>query len=90
MTVKGLYDSKPAKLYLFGQPAEGDLKRPWLAAPGIFGAGASSSLLSLLPLVCDLVMTRVRVFLLFFSLAAAAAAPADAIKDGKTEAKKTK
>lgn len=43
MTVKGLYDSKPAKLYLFGQPAEGDLKRPWLAAPGIFGAGASSN-----------------------------------------------
>ncbi|CED84465.1 Protein involved in inorganic phosphate transport [Phaffia rhodozyma] len=41
MTLKGLYDSKPAKVYLFGQPATGDLKRPWLAAApgaGLFGA----------------------------------------------------
>lgn len=38
MTVKGLYDSKPAKLWLMGQKAEGDLKRPWLAAPSMFGA----------------------------------------------------
>jgi hypothetical protein len=41
MTVKGLYDSKPAKLWLMGQKAEGDLKRPWLAAPSMFGASSA-------------------------------------------------
>lgn len=44
MTVKGLYDSKPAKVYLMGQPATGDLKRPWLAAApgaGLFGGKLS-------------------------------------------------
>ena len=37
MTLKGLLESKPAKLHLFGSPAVGDLKRPFAAAPSMFG-----------------------------------------------------
>jgi len=40
MALKNLYDSKPAKIHLFGEPAEGDLKRPFKAA-GLFGAAGS-------------------------------------------------
>ncbi|KAK7031442.1 Pho88 superfamily [Favolaschia claudopus] len=40
MGLKGLYDAKPVQVHLLGQKAEGDLKRPWKAAPGMFGAAA--------------------------------------------------
>lgn len=36
MALKNLYDSKPVKIHLFGEPAEGDLKRPFKAG-GLFG-----------------------------------------------------
>jgi len=39
MGLKSLYDSKIVALYILGKPAEGDLKRPFKAAPGLFGAG---------------------------------------------------
>lgn len=29
MALKNLYDSKPIKIHILGQPAEGDLKRPF-------------------------------------------------------------
>ncbi|KIP11048.1 hypothetical protein PHLGIDRAFT_64642 [Phlebiopsis gigantea 11061_1 CR5-6] len=38
MGLKGLYDSKLVSIYLQGQPAEGDLKRPFKAAGGFLGA----------------------------------------------------
>jgi len=41
MGLKGLYDAKPIMIHILGKPAEGDLKRPFKAAPGMFGAGAS-------------------------------------------------
>lgn len=37
MGIKSLYDSKIVALYILGKPAEGDLKRPFKAAPGLFG-----------------------------------------------------
>jgi hypothetical protein len=37
MGVKGIYDAKPVQIHLFGKPAEGDLKRPFKAAPGLLG-----------------------------------------------------
>lgn len=36
MALKNLYDSKPIKIHIFGEPAEGELKRPFKAA-GLFG-----------------------------------------------------
>lgn len=36
--VKNALDSKPAKVWLFGNEAKGDLKRPWKAA-NPFGMG---------------------------------------------------
>jgi len=39
MGLKGLYDAKPVTIYIFGKPAEGDLKRPWKASAGMFGGG---------------------------------------------------
>jgi len=36
MALKNLYDSKPIKIHILGQPAEGDLKRPFKSA-GLFG-----------------------------------------------------
>ncbi|BGP58381.1 hypothetical protein JCM8202_001883 [Rhodotorula sphaerocarpa] len=36
MPIKSLYDSKILKIHLLGQPATGDLKRPFEAAPGMF------------------------------------------------------
>ncbi|KAF7370898.1 Pho88 superfamily [Mycena sanguinolenta] len=38
MGLKGLYDAKPVQVHLLGMKAEGDLKRPWKAAAGMFGA----------------------------------------------------
>ncbi|KAJ7850005.1 inorganic phosphate transporter [Mycena olivaceomarginata] len=38
MGLKGLYDAKPVQVHLLGQKAEGELKRPWKAAGGMFGA----------------------------------------------------
>ncbi|KAJ7695033.1 inorganic phosphate transporter [Mycena rosella] len=40
MGLKGLYEAVPVKVHLLGQKAEGDLKRPWKAAGGMFGAAA--------------------------------------------------
>ena len=37
MGLKGLYESKLVALYIFNKPAEGDLKRPFKQAPGLFG-----------------------------------------------------
>jgi hypothetical protein len=36
MGLKNLYDAKPVAIHAFGQPAEGDLKRPFKVA-GMFG-----------------------------------------------------
>ena len=36
MALKNLYDSKPIKIHVLGQPAEGELKRPFKAG-GLFG-----------------------------------------------------
>ena len=37
MGLKNLYDAKPILIHVLGRPAEGDLKRPFKAAPGMFG-----------------------------------------------------
>jgi len=37
MAIKNLVESKPFKLYILDKPAEGDLKRPFKAPPGLFG-----------------------------------------------------
>lgn len=39
MALKNLYDSKPIKIHILGQPAEGELKRPFKAG-GLFGEHA--------------------------------------------------
>src|SRR3954467_5891269 len=36
MGIKNLYDAKPVKIYIFGQKAEGELKRPFKSA-SMFG-----------------------------------------------------
>ena len=36
MALKNLYDSKPIKIHILGEPAEGELKRPFKAV-GMFG-----------------------------------------------------
>lgn len=36
MGLKGLYESKPFAIYILGKKAEGDLKRPFKQAPGLF------------------------------------------------------
>ena len=35
MTIKGVLESNPAKLHLFGAKAEGNLSRPFKTAPGL-------------------------------------------------------
>jgi len=40
MGLKGLYDAKPISIHILRRPAEGDLKRPFKAAPGLFGGAA--------------------------------------------------
>lgn len=37
--LKGAFEGNLIKIYLLGQPAIGDLKRPWKAAGGIMGMG---------------------------------------------------
>ncbi|KAJ7065214.1 inorganic phosphate transporter [Mycena amicta] len=37
MATKSLYDATPFKIHVLGIKAEGDLKRPWKAAGGMFG-----------------------------------------------------
>ena len=37
--LKGAFEGNLAKIHLFGQPAIGDLKRPWKAAGGMMGMG---------------------------------------------------
>ena len=36
MALKNLYDSKPIKIHVLGEPAEGELKRPFKTT-GLFG-----------------------------------------------------
>lgn len=43
MTLKGLVESKPAKLHLFNSPAVGDLKRPFAAPPSMFAGLAPAA-----------------------------------------------
>ena len=38
--LKGAFEGNLIKVHLFGQPATGDLKRPWKAAGGMMGMGA--------------------------------------------------
>ena len=45
MAFKSLYEAKIVKIHVLGQNADGDLKRPFKAAGGLFG-GASCSRLS--------------------------------------------
>ena len=37
--LKSAFESNLAKIYLYGQPASGDLKRPWKGAGGLMGMG---------------------------------------------------
>lgn len=37
--LKGAFEGNLVKVHLFGQPAIGDLKRPWKAAGGFMGMG---------------------------------------------------
>ncbi len=37
--VKGAFEGNLVKIHMFGQPASGDLKRPWKAAGGMMGLG---------------------------------------------------
>jgi len=37
--LKGAFEGNLIKVHLFGQPATGDLKRPWKAAGGMMGMG---------------------------------------------------
>lgn len=37
--LKGAFEGNLVKIHLFGQPAIGDLKRPWKAAGGLMGMG---------------------------------------------------
>jgi Phosphate transport (Pho88) len=39
--IKGAIEGNLAKVYLFGKPAVGDLKRPWKASGGMMGMGQS-------------------------------------------------
>ena len=43
MGLKNLYEAKPVAIHIFGHKAEGELKRPFKGAPGLFG-GATVSL----------------------------------------------
>lgn len=39
LPLKGALEGNLAKVWIFGQPAVGDLKRPWKAAGGFMGMG---------------------------------------------------
>ncbi|GAA6017852.1 hypothetical protein JCM10207_003475 [Rhodosporidiobolus poonsookiae] len=43
MPLKSLYDAKILKIHLFGQPATGDLKRPFAAPPSMFNPTPSNA-----------------------------------------------
>lgn len=45
MGLKALYEAKTVKIYILGQPAEGDLKRPFKGAGGLFGGKRECDLL---------------------------------------------
>ena len=55
MGLKGLYDSNEIALHIFGRKAEGDLKRPFVAPPGLLGCTSSFSKLFhvLLTIACS-------------------------------------
>ncbi|KAJ8503504.1 hypothetical protein ONZ45_g10806 [Pleurotus djamor] len=40
MGIKNLFDAKPVSIHVLGKAAEGDLKRPFKGAPGMFGMAA--------------------------------------------------
>lgn len=42
MGIKNLYDAKPVALYILNKQAEGDLKRPFKNAGGLFGAASGA------------------------------------------------
>lgn len=41
LPLKGAFEGNLVKIHVFGQPAIGDLKRPWKAAAGFMGMGGS-------------------------------------------------
>ena len=41
LPLKGAFEGNLVKIHVFGQPAIGDLKRPWKAAAGFMGRGGS-------------------------------------------------
>ncbi|GAA6039539.1 hypothetical protein JCM8097_008377 [Rhodosporidiobolus ruineniae] len=43
MPLKSMFDSKILKIHLFNQPATGDLKRPFAAAPSMFAPGGATA-----------------------------------------------
>lgn len=40
--LKGAFEGNLVKIHLFGQPANGELKRPWKSAGGMMGMGGAS------------------------------------------------
>lgn len=42
--LKGAFEGNLMKIHLFGQPAVGDLKRPWKSAGGMMGMGGGGDL----------------------------------------------
>jgi hypothetical protein len=42
--VKGAFESNLIKVHVFGQPAAGELKRPWKAGGGMMGMGQSGEI----------------------------------------------
>lgn len=44
MGLKNAYDARLVQIYIFGKPAEGDLKRPFKTSGGFFSGAFSSSL----------------------------------------------
>ncbi|KAK4053975.1 phosphate transporter (Pho88) [Microbotryomycetes sp. JL221] len=51
MAIKGLYDAKIVKIHMLGQPAEGDLKRPFVAAPSFMNPGGNNNATAAAPAV---------------------------------------
>ncbi|KAK4048625.1 phosphate transporter (Pho88) [Microbotryomycetes sp. JL201] len=51
MALKGLYDSKIVKIHVLNKPAEGDLKRPFVAAPGFMNPAGNNSTAAAAPAV---------------------------------------
>lgn len=80
--LKSLYEAKEVAIHVLGKKPEGDLSRPFAAAPGMFG-GTS---------ICYIITLARVAYFIFFVLQAAGAAATDAasIKAAEEEAKKTK